>query len=184
MGTLNPYRAPFLDGNWIINTATTIGANLFQLKLISEMFEMFVLLIIEINPQSFCFVTGFLFIFTREALPHRGLLHTIFCIEFAEEICRRNLPWLFPARICRENLPQEFAVAICLENLLSPFCRGFFVYINESFFVYMSKSCLYGGKPFSYVCKTFWFVTFSLLTVFLLVIIMVVMCALFRFGVI
>ena len=117
MGTLNPYRAPFLDGNWIINTATTIGANLFQLKLISEMFEMFVLLIIEINPQSFCFVTGFLFIFTREALPHRGLLHTIFCIEFAEEICRRNLQLLFAGRICHRNLPWLFAARICRRSL-------------------------------------------------------------------
>ena len=165
MGTLNPYRAPFLDVNWIINTANTIGVNHFQLKLISKMFEMFVLLINEGNPHSFCFVTCFLFIFTREALPHRGLLHTILCIAYLR-ISRGNLRWLFAVGICRRNLPWEFAVAIC---------RGFFVYICESFFVYMSKSCLYGGKPFVYVCKTFWFVRFSLLTVFLLVIVVVVM---------
>ena len=78
--------------------------------------------------------TCFLFIFTLEALPHRGLLHTIFCIAylricrgnlpwlFAAGICRRNLPWLFVARICRGNLPQEFAVAICRENLPWVFC--------------------------------------------------------------
>ena len=96
--------------------------------------------------------TCFLFIFTREALPHRGLLHTIFCIAYLR-ICHGNLLWLFAAGIC----------------------RGFFVYISESFFVYVSKSCLYGGKPFLYVCKTFWFVRFSLLTVFLLVIVVAVM---------
>ena len=60
----------------------------------------------------------------------------------------------------------EFAVGIC---------RGFFVYISESFFVYVSKSCLYGGKSFLYVCKTFWFVRFSLLTLFLLVIVVAIM---------
>ena len=153
MGTLNPYRAPFLDGNWIINATYTIGVNHFQLKLISKMFEMFVLLINEINSHSFCFVTCFVFIFTRGALPHRGLLHTIFCIAYL--------------RICRGNLLWEFAVAIC---------RLFFcIYISESFFVYMSKFCLYGGKPFLYVRKTFWLVRFSLLTVFLLVIAVVVM---------
>ena len=113
---------------------------------------MFVLLINEINPNIFCFVTCFLFIFTHETLPHRGLLHTIFCIAYVR-ICRRYLPWLFAVRIC----------------------RGFFVYISESFFVYVSKSCLYGGKPFLYVCKTFWFVRFSLLTVLLLVIVVAVM---------
>ena len=53
----------------------------------------------------------FLFIFTRKVLPHRALFHTIFFIAYL--------------RICRGNLPQEFAVAIC---------RGFFIYINESFF--------------------------------------------------
>ena len=40
MGTLNPYRVPFLDGNWIIHTANTVGVYHFQLKLISEMLEM------------------------------------------------------------------------------------------------------------------------------------------------
>ena len=111
-----------------------------------------VLLVNEINPNIFCFVTCFLFIFTHETLPHRGLLHTIFCIAYVR-ICRRYLPWLFAVRIC----------------------RGFFVYISESFFVYVSKSCLYGGKSFLYVCKTFWFVRFSLLTLFLLVIVVAIM---------
>ena len=75
------------------------------------MFEMLVLLINEINPHSFFFVTCFLFIFTREALPHRGLLCTIFCIAHL--------------RICRKNLLQEFAVAICRENLPWLFAMGF-----------------------------------------------------------
>ena len=177
MGTLNPYGAHFLECNWII-TAKKIGVNHFQLKLISEMFEMFVLLIHEIHPHSFCFVTCFLFIFTREALPHRGLLHAIFCIAYLR-ICRGYLPQEIAAGICRGNLPQVFAVAICCQNLPWEFAvaifRGFFVYTSQSFFVYVSKSCLYGGKPFLYVCKTFWFVRFSLLTVFLLVIVVAVM---------
>ena len=46
IGTLNPYRAPFLDVNWIIDTTNTISVK-FQRRLILEMFEMFVLLI---NP--------------------------------------------------------------------------------------------------------------------------------------
>ena len=85
--------------------------------------------------------------------------HLLYCIF-------ENLPWEFAARICRGYLPREFAVAIC---------RRFFVFISKFFFVYVSKSCLYGGKPFLYVCKTFWFVRFSLLTVFLLVIVVAVM---------
>ena len=159
-------------------TPKKIGVNHFQLKLISEMFEMFVLLIHEIHPHSFCFVTCFLFIFTREALPHRGLLHAIFCIAYLR-ICRGYLPQEIAAGICRGNLPQVFAVAICCQNLPWEFAvaifRGFFVYTSQSFFVYVSKSCLYGGKPFLYVFKTFWFVRFSLLTVFLLVIVVAVM---------
>ena len=125
------------------------------------MFEIFVLLINEINPNGFCFVTCFLFIFTRESSPtQRIALHHLLCGIF------ENLPWLFAARICCRNLPWEFTAGIC---------RGFFVYTSESFFVYVSKSCLYGGKPFLYVCKTFWFVRFSLLTVLLLVIAVAVM---------
>ena len=107
MGTLNPYRAPFLDGNWIIDTANTIGVNHFQLKLISEMFEMFVLLINEINPHSFCFVTCFIFIFTREVLPHRGCSTPSSVLDI----------WKFAMGICRGNLPQEFAVRICRRYL-------------------------------------------------------------------
>ena len=108
------------------------------------MFEMLVLLINEINPHSFCFVTCFLFIFTSEALPHRGLLHTIFYIAYLR-ICRRNLPWLFTVRICRR----------------------FFVYVRECFFVYVNKSCLHGSKTFLYVSKTFWFVSHSSYFLFL-----------------
>ena len=42
-GYIKPYRAPFLDGNWIIDTANTISVK-FQLKLILEMFEIFLLI--------------------------------------------------------------------------------------------------------------------------------------------
>ena len=113
--------------------------------------------------------TCFLFIFTREALPHRGCSTRSLCIAYLR-ICRGNLPWLFAAGICRGFLPREIAVGICSRNL--PWV--FFVYKSESFFVYVSKSCLHGGKPFSYVCKNFWFVRFSLLTVLLLVIVVAV----------
>ena len=116
---------------------------------------MLVLLINEINPNSCCFVTCFL-LSSRVKLSHTedAPHHLLYCIF-------ENLPWLFVSRICRGNLPQEFAVAIC---------RGFFVYVSESFFVNVSKSCLYGSKPFLYVSKIFWFMRFSLSTVFLFVI--------------
>ena len=87
------------------------------------MFEMFVLLIYEINPHSLCFVTCFLFIFMREALPHRGV-YTISCITYLR-ICRGSLPQEFAVAICRGNLPQEFAVAICRENLQQEFAVAF-----------------------------------------------------------
>ena len=76
------------------------------------MFEMYVLLI----TRSFCFVTCFLFIFMCEALPHRGLLYTIFCIAYFR-ICRGNLPQEFAVTICSENLPQGFGVGIGRRNL-------------------------------------------------------------------
>ena len=138
------------------------------------MFEMFVLLINEINPHSFCFVS-YLFSFYLHAWssPTQRMLHTILCIAYLS-ICRGNLPWLFAAGICRGFLPREIAVGICRRNLPWLFAVDFFVYISESFFVYVSKSCLHGGKPFSYVCKNFWFVRFSLLTVLLLVIVVAV----------
>ena len=147
MGTLNPYRAPFLDGNWIIDTANTIGVNHFQLKLISEMFEMFVLLINEINLIAFALLHLFSFYLYAWISPTQRLLHTIFCIAYLR-ICCGNLPREFAAGICRGYLLQEFAVAICCENLPQEFAVGFFVFIREFFFVYVSKSCLYGGKPF------------------------------------
>ena len=136
MGTLNPHGAHFLECNWII-TAKKIGVNHFQLKLISEMFEMFVLLIHEIHPHSFCFVTCFLFIFTREALPHRGLLHTIFCVAYLR-ICRGYLPQEFAAGICRGNLPQVFAVG--------------FLYIQANPFLYMWVNLVYMEANLFYMC--------------------------------
>ena len=132
MGTLNPYRAPFLDGNWIIDTANTIGVNHFQLKLILEMFEMFVLLINEINPHSFCFVS-YLFSFYLHAWssPTQRMLHTIFWIAYLR-ISRGNLPWLFSARICRGDLPQESAVRTCRRYLPWVFC----IYMRILFCIY------------------------------------------------
>ena len=116
MGTLNPYRAPFLDGNWIIDTANTIGVNHFQLKLISEMFEMFVLLINEINPHSFSFATCFLFIFTVK------LSHT----EYSTPSSVLHI-W-------------EFAVAIC-RGFFVYISESFFVYVRK--LVYMEANHFY-----------------------------------------
>ena len=122
---------------------------------------------------------------TEDSFTPSSVLHIW---EFAAGICRGYLPQEFAAGICRGDLPQEFAVRICRRNLLWVFatriCRrnlpwlfsvGFCIYKAILFFVYLSKSCLYGGKPFLYVCKTFWFVRFFLLTVFLLVIVMAIM---------
>ena len=144
------------------------------------MFEMLVLLINEINPHSFCFCYLFSFYLhawsspTQRVAPH----HLLYCIfenlpwefaarichgylpqEFAVGICRRNLPWIFAARICRRNLPWEFATGICRGYFPWEFavgiCHGNFVYVSESFFVYVSKSCLFGSKNFLYVRKLF-----------------------------
>ena len=106
---------------------------------------------------------------TQRIAPHR-LLYCIF----------ENLPWSFAAGICHGNLPQEFAVAICDENLPWKFavaiCRGIFVYVRESFFVYVSKSCVYGSKPFLYVSKTFLICEiFFINSVFLFTIVVAVM---------
>ena len=98
------------------------------------------LLTSTISEATFALLPCFLFIFTCEALPHRGLLHTIFCIAFSR-ICRGNLPWefavgiwqrnfrrnllwLFAARICLRNLPWEFAQGICRGHLPWVFCIG------------------------------------------------------------
>ena len=46
MGTLNSYRAPSLDSNWIIDAANTISVNHFSAKTnFRNAFEMFALLI-------------------------------------------------------------------------------------------------------------------------------------------
>ena len=107
-------------------------------------------------------------------------------------ICSENLPWLFAADICRSYLPWLFAVVMCREYLSQPFavgirrrylpwefavtfCRGIFVYVSKSFFVYVGKSCLYGSKCFLDVSETFLFVRFSLLMMFLFVIVVALM---------
>ena len=90
-------------------------------------------------------------------------------------IYRKNLPQDFSVGICRRNLPQKFAVAICCENLPWLFAVGFLVFVSKFFFVYVINSCLYGSKPFLYVSKTFSFVRFSLLPMFLFVVAVAVM---------
>ena len=128
------------------------------------MFKMFALLInLLILTISDAMVTCYLFSFylhvwssPTQRITHHHLPHYIF----------ENLPQDFAVRLCRRNLPWKFAVAIC---------PGFFVFVSKSFFVYVSKSCLCRSKNFLFVSKTFLFVRFSLLTVFLFVIAVVVM---------
>ena len=82
----------------------------------------------------------FLFIFTCEALPHRGHSTQSSALHIRE----------FAARICRGYLPREFAAGIC---------RGYlpFVFVSKSFSVYVSKSCLYESKPF-FLCEQNFFI--------------------------
>ena len=68
--------------------------------------------------------------------------------------------------ICRENLLQEFAVAIC---------RVFFCICKQIFFFVCKQILFIWKETFLYVSKTFLFVRFSLLTVFLFVIAVAVM---------
>ena len=88
--------------------------------------------------------TCFLFIFTCEALPHRGcsMWSVLHIWEFAVGICRGYLPLEFAVAICHWNLPGEFAVAIC---------RGFFVCISESF-LYMWANLVCMEANLFYMC--------------------------------
>ena len=90
-----------------------------------------------------------------EALLHRGFITSIFYITYSR-ICRGNLPRKIAVAICRENLPWEFAAGIFRGNFSQQFfvaiCRGFFVFVSKSFFVYGRKSCLYESKPF-FICE-------------------------------
>ena len=106
---------------------------------------------------NFCFVNCFLFIFMCEALPHRGLLHTIFPSFTYSRICRGYLPREYTAGICRAYWPWVFC--ICKQIL----------------FCICDKSCFHERKPFLYESKSFLFVRLSLLTVFLFVIPVAVM---------
>ena len=110
------------------------------------MFEMLVLLINEINSHSFCFVTCFLFIFTSEALPHKGLLHIIFYIAYLR-ICRGNLPQEFAVAICRENLPWKFAAGICRGYLPWVFC------IRKRLTFCMCEQILFTWKQTFFICE-------------------------------
>ena len=96
-------------------------------------------------------------------LFHRGYSFTL-------AICRGYLPQLFAVAICRGNLPQLFVVGICRDYL-----QWVFADVSKSFLVYVSKSCLYGNKPFLDVSKSFLFVKCSLLMVLLFVIVMAFM---------
>ena len=89
---------------------------------------------------------------------------------FAVGIYRGYLPWEFTVANCHGNLPQLFAVRICCDYL-----QWVFADVSKSFLVYVSKSCLYGNKPFLDVSKSFLFVKCSLLMVLLFVIVMAFM---------
>ena len=121
------------------------------------MFEMFVLLINEINPHSFCFVS-YLFSFylhawsspTQRIAPHDFL----YCIfenlpwEFAVVICRRNLQWLFAVRICRAYLPWVFCI---YKRILFIWRQTFFICVQkfliwEIFFINSASSCYCRGS--------------------------------------
>ena len=106
---------------------------------------------------NFCFVTGFFFIFMCEALPHRGLLHTI-------------LPSFTYSRICCGYLPREYTVGICCG-----YWPWFFCICKQILFCIYDKSCFHKRKPFLYESKSFLFVILPLLTVFLFVIHVAVM---------
>ena len=129
-----------------------------------------------------------------EALLQKVLLRTIVYIIYSR-ICLRNLPREFTVAIYRENWPQDFAVGICrrnlpwlfatrifLRNLLWKFTvaisSGFFVFSRKSFFFFVCEQILFIWKQTFFVCdvsKTFLFVRFSLLTVFVFVIAVAVM---------
>ena len=140
---------------------------MFQLKLISEMFEMFALLILNFNHlwrNGFLSFNKlyFLFLFTctYESLPHRKTLHNLllFIIE--------NLPQGFAARICRGYLPREFAVAICRGYFLFVFVsKPFFCICEQMLFIWNLFSCeqnfficeifFINSVPFCYCCDSY-----------------------------
>ena len=165
MGTLNPYRAHFLDCNLINDTGNTKSVNYF-----SEMFEMFALLtsnfnnfwcngFLSFNKLLLCYL--FLLVFTCKALPHRELFQTIFSItysriwrgnlarefgvvifrknlpqEFGVRICCRNFPWLFVTRICRGDLSWLFAVVFCIcKQTLFRICEQILFIWKQTFFI-------------------------------------------------
>ena len=127
MSTLSPYLAPFLDSNWITDTANTISANNFSAKTnLSALI-------------NFWFVICFLLIITCEALPHRGYSTQSFASHVRE----------FAVAICRENMPQEFAEAICCGFFVF-ISKSSFVYVSKSCF-YQSRAFLYVSKTFLFV---------------------------------
>ena len=130
------------------------------------MFEVFVLLINSLiltqwfleSLISFCFVACFLFVFTRESLTHRGLVHAMFCIAYLM-ISRGYLPRKFIVAICRENrrsyLPWDFCICkqilFCLcEQILFMQQQTFFIceqnfFIHEFFFINSVSFCYFYG---------------------------------------
>ena len=162
MGKSNTYRAPFLDGNWIVDTLNTISVKHFQVKPISEMFEMLLLQInllfltisdamvfLSFNKLLLCYL--FPFYIHEWSSPTQRILHIIFGITYSR-IFWGNLRREFGARIWRRNLLWKLAMAIC---------RVFFVSVSKFFLAYVVKSFLHGTKPFSFLL-----VRFYLLTVF------------------
>ena len=130
--------------------------------------------VVYVLPSKFSYTTAFflLSVFFPNSegwriTPHHLLLYIFENLpqEFAVQICRANLPQQFAVAICRENMPQEFA-GYLLREFAVAICRGIFVFVSKFFLVYVTKSCFYESKPFSYVSKTFLLLRFSLSAVF------------------
>ena len=123
--------------------------------------------VVYVLPSKFSYTTAFLLLSVFfpnsegwRITPHHFLFYIV-----------ENLPCEFAATICRGYLPREYAAGICW--LFAPrICRGYLPWV---FCIYVTKSCFYESKPFSYVSKTFLLLRFSLSAVFLFVVALAVM---------
>ena len=123
MGTINPYRAPFVDSNWIIDKASTICANHLSAKNnFRNAFEMFALLISNSNhfwrngllSLNKLFLLFVFFLSSPVKLYHTEDYSTpssaLHIQRFVVGICRGYLPREFASEICRGYLPCVFCI--------------------------------------------------------------------------
>ena len=121
------------------------------------------------------------------------LHHLLYCLKscrsnlpqkFGVATCRENLPWLFAVGICRSYFPWEFAAAICCGNLLQliavTICHGFVLCMQANLFeqiFFLCNQIFFIWKQTFFICEqNFLFIRISLLTVFLFVFAVAVMC--------